>query len=106
MALGMIPAVALRFAILRKPISRLAAAITCFAILIYVAILVSTSVEKQFRRPDDEPLMGPLPILTKEDYDSFKRYAYVTRTSLGERTGEILVEEALRFVATSPGPGN
>ena len=64
MLLGMIPTVALRFAILRKPISRLAAAVTCFAILIYVAILVSTSVEKKFRQPDDEPLMGPLPILT------------------------------------------
>ena len=60
----MIPAVALRFAILRKPISRLAAAGTCFGILIYVAILVSTTVEKKFRQPDDEPLMGPLPILT------------------------------------------
>jgi len=63
-ALGMIPAVALRFAILRKPISRLATAGTCFGILIYVAILVSTTVEKKFRQPDDEPLMGPLPILT------------------------------------------
>jgi hypothetical protein len=62
--LGMIPAVAFRFAILRKPISRLAAAGTCFGILIYTAILVSNSVEKRFRRPDDEPLMGPLPILT------------------------------------------
>jgi hypothetical protein len=62
--LGMIPAVALRFAILRKPISRLATAGTCFGILIYVAIIVSTSVEKKFRQPDDEPLMGPLPILT------------------------------------------
>src|SRR5436190_12864 len=37
-------------------------------------------------------------ILTKEDFDSFKRYAYVSRTSLGERTGEILVNEALKFV--------
>ena len=37
-------------------------------------------------------------ILTKEDFDSFKRYAYVTRTSLGERTGEILVTEALKLV--------
>src|SRR5436309_724809 len=37
-------------------------------------------------------------ILTKEDYDSFDRYAYVTRTSLGEHTGEILVNEALKFV--------
>jgi hypothetical protein len=43
-------------------------------------------------------------ILTKEDYDSFKRYAYVSRTSLGERTGDILVTEALRFVAESPRP--
>jgi len=58
----MIPAVALRFAILRKPISRLAAAGTCFGILIYVAILVSNSVEKKFRQA--EPIMGPLPILT------------------------------------------
>lgn len=43
-------------------------------------------------------------ILTKEDYDSFKRYAYVSRTSLGERTGGILVDEALRFVNESPKP--
>jgi hypothetical protein len=43
-------------------------------------------------------------ILTKEDYDSFKRYAYVSRTSLGERTGDILVTEAIRFVAESPQP--
>ena len=43
-------------------------------------------------------------ILTKEDYDSFKRYAYISRTSLGERTGEILVTEALKFVGESPPP--
>jgi len=45
-------------------------------------------------------------ILTKEDYDSFKRYAYVSRTSLGERTGEILVNEALRFVSECPQPSD
>ena len=43
-------------------------------------------------------------ILTKEDYDSFKRYAYISRTSLGERTGDILVTEALRFVGDCPQP--
>jgi hypothetical protein len=43
-------------------------------------------------------------ILTKEDFDSFERYAYITRTSLGERTGEILVEEALKFVNDCPRP--
>ncbi|MGO8676132.1 MAG: hypothetical protein ACLQVX_09710 [Limisphaerales bacterium] len=43
-------------------------------------------------------------ILTKEDYDSFKRYAYVSRTSLGERTGEILVNEALKFINETPAP--
>jgi len=43
-------------------------------------------------------------ILTKEDFDSFKRYAYVSRTSLGERTEEVLVSEALRLVDTSPTP--
>jgi hypothetical protein len=44
-------------------------------------------------------------ILTKEDYNSFKRYAYVSQTSLGERTGEILVNEALKFVSECPRPG-
>ena len=43
-------------------------------------------------------------ILTKEDFDSFKRYAYVSRTSLGERTGEILVTEALKFINDCPRP--
>ena len=43
-------------------------------------------------------------ILTKEDFDSFERYAYVSRTSLGERTGEILIEEALKFVNDCPRP--
>jgi hypothetical protein len=43
-------------------------------------------------------------ILTKEDYDSFKRYDYISRTSLGERTGEILVQEALKFIEESPRP--
>lgn len=43
-------------------------------------------------------------ILTREDYDSFKRYAYITRTSLGERTGDIFVTEALKFVEDCPKP--
>jgi hypothetical protein len=43
-------------------------------------------------------------ILTKEDFDSFKRYAYMSRTSLGERTGDILVTEALKLVGESPHP--
>jgi hypothetical protein len=43
-------------------------------------------------------------ILTKEDFDSFKRYAYVSRTSLGERTGEVLVNEALKLVSECPKP--
>lgn len=43
-------------------------------------------------------------ILTREDFDSFKRYEYVSRTSLGERTGQIYVDEALAFVEASPRP--
>jgi hypothetical protein len=43
-------------------------------------------------------------ILTKEDFDSFKRYAYISRTSLGERTGDILVTEALKFINDCPRP--
>jgi len=43
--------------------------------------------------------------LTKEDWGSFKRYEYVTRTCLGEMTGEIYVKEALQLVRESPAPG-
>ena len=43
-------------------------------------------------------------ILTKEDFNSFERYSYVSRTSLGERTGEILVVEARKFVDDCPRP--
>ena len=43
-------------------------------------------------------------ILTKEDFNSFDRYNYVTRTSLGEKTGEILIDELLELVENSPKP--
>ncbi|KAA3618975.1 MAG: hypothetical protein DWQ05_05990 [Calditrichaeota bacterium] len=41
-------------------------------------------------------------ILTPEDFDSFKRYDYISRTSLGEMTGEIFVEQALQMIAENP----
>ena len=37
-------------------------------------------------------------ILTKVDYESFDRYSYVSRTSLGEMTGELLMENALQMI--------
>jgi hypothetical protein len=43
-------------------------------------------------------------ILTKVDFQSFPRYDYVSRTSLGEMTGEILIEKSLEFVKRSPTP--
>jgi hypothetical protein len=43
-------------------------------------------------------------ILTKVDFQSFPRYDYVSRTSLGEMTGEILIEKSLEFVNRSPQP--
>ena len=43
-------------------------------------------------------------MLTKVDFDSFKRYQYVSQTSLGEMTGEIYIEEALKLVNSSPSP--
>ena len=43
-------------------------------------------------------------ILTKVDWGSFKRYDYVSRTCLGEMTGEIYMDEALKLVAESPAP--
>ncbi len=41
-------------------------------------------------------------IMTKVDFHSFPRYDYISRTSLGEMTGEILIEKALEFVNRSP----
>jgi hypothetical protein len=41
-------------------------------------------------------------ILTKVDFKSFKRYEYVSNTSLGEMTGEIYMQEALRLIDLSP----
>ena len=43
-------------------------------------------------------------ILTKVDWGSFKRYDYVSRTSLGELTGEIYMDEALKLVQQSSVP--
>jgi hypothetical protein len=43
-------------------------------------------------------------ILTKVDFQSFPRYDYVSRTSLGEMTGEILIENALLMIDRAPTP--
>ena len=43
-------------------------------------------------------------ILTKVDFNSFKRYEYVSQTSLGEMTGEILIDSALKLIADSSAP--
>jgi hypothetical protein len=37
-------------------------------------------------------------MLTKVDFNSFKRYDYVSRTSLGEMTGEIYIQEVLKWM--------
>ncbi len=41
-------------------------------------------------------------ILTEVDFDSFPRYEYISRTSLGERTGSIFIREALQLVERCP----
>lgn len=43
-------------------------------------------------------------ILTRVDFHSFPRYDYISRTSLGELTGEILIDKSLEFVNKSPVP--
>jgi len=43
-------------------------------------------------------------ILTKVDFNGFERYEYVSRTSLGEMTGEILIENALKMIDSAPAP--
>ena len=41
-------------------------------------------------------------MLTKVDFNSFKRYEYISQASLGEMTGEIYMDEALKLVNASP----
>ena len=41
-------------------------------------------------------------MLTKEDFGSFERYNYISRTCLGEMTGSIYEEEALKLINESP----
>lgn len=43
-------------------------------------------------------------MLTKEDFSGFERYNYVSRTSLGEMTGSIYEDEAIKFINESPVP--
>lgn len=45
-------------------------------------------------------------MLTKVDFNSFERYNYISRTSLGEMTGEIYITEALKFAGECPAPAN
>ncbi len=40
-------------------------------------------------------------ILAKVDWNSFARYDYITRTCLGEMTGEILIKESLALIGRS-----
>ena len=41
-------------------------------------------------------------MLTKVDFGSFRRYEYVSRTSLGEMTGEIYMKNALELILDCP----
>jgi hypothetical protein len=43
-------------------------------------------------------------ILTEVDFHSFPRYEYVSRTSLGEQTGPILIKKWLEMIKSSPVP--
>lgn len=41
-------------------------------------------------------------IITKEDFNSFERYNYISRTSLGEKTADIIINSALELIKESP----
>lgn len=43
-------------------------------------------------------------ILTKEDFNSFDRYEYISRTSLGERTADVYINGIMELVKNSPKP--
>jgi hypothetical protein len=42
-------------------------------------------------------------LLTKVDFNSFPRYEYVSRVSLGEMTGEVYIENALQMIKAADG---
>ena len=62
------------------------------------------------KMPTEQPFLFGLTndaygyILTKVDFNSFERYDYISRTSLGEMTGEIYIEEVLELISDSPKP--
>lgn len=43
-------------------------------------------------------------MLDKVDFNSFKRYEYISRTSLGEMTGEIYMNAVLKWLVKAPHP--
>jgi hypothetical protein len=43
-------------------------------------------------------------LMVKEDFNSFDRYDYISRTSLGEHAADLYVDQALAFVEASPRP--
>ena len=43
-------------------------------------------------------------MLSKEDFNGFERYNYISRTSLGEMTGEIYETEAIKMINENPPP--
>lgn len=43
-------------------------------------------------------------MLTKYDFNSFKRYEYISETSLGEMAAEEYMEQALSLIEETPGP--
>lgn len=62
------------------------------------------------KMPSEHPMLLGLTndafgyILAKVDWNSFDRYNYITRTCLGEMTGEIFMKKALAFVDACPHP--
>src|SRR5438094_6667452 len=63
--LGLLPPIPFRHRILRQAIFHVATAGTCFGILIFVAILVSSDVGKSAKQAAEDVIVGPLPILTR-----------------------------------------
>jgi hypothetical protein len=61
--LGLIPAAAIRYAIARKPLEVGPAVGVCLGILLAVSIVVTGLVQKQFARPEQQEVAGPIPIL-------------------------------------------
>jgi hypothetical protein len=78
---GLLPAVAIRFALMRRRVAIGPAIGVCLGVLLVSAIVVTSRVQKRFASTGEEQTMGPIPILVEFVAGMFKVALPVTALS-------------------------